>query len=104
MVMTGFASPVWSSVNCYDFRETRMGLHRLPPPPFQRVKCRPLTGNGGHQSATGQTIFEIEVKEGKVIFEHRLIVSARRDQITLKTVSNRSDEIHLHVIPEVDPP
>jgi hypothetical protein len=36
---------------CYSSRGiTASGLHRLPPPPFRRVKCRPLTGNSGHPS------------------------------------------------------
>jgi hypothetical protein len=36
---------------CYSSRGiSASGLHRPPPPPFRRVKCRPLTGNSGHPS------------------------------------------------------
>jgi hypothetical protein len=47
-------------------------------------------------SAAHQKIFEIEVKKGKVVSSAALLQAHEGDEITLKIVSDRSDEVHLH--------
>jgi uncharacterized cupredoxin-like copper-binding protein len=47
------------------------------------------------ESSAGQKVFEIEVKEGKLISSATL-QAHEGDEITLRIVSDRDDEVHLH--------
>ena len=52
---------------------------------------------GGRESSTPvQEVFEIEVKAGRVVSGSAVLQAHEGDEITIKIVSDRSDEVHLH--------
>jgi hypothetical protein len=55
--------------------------------------------NGGQrvpERSVRQEVFEINIQDGRVVAGSTLLQAHEGDEITLKIVSDRSDELHLH--------
>jgi hypothetical protein len=76
---------------------TGVAWYCLPPNPSWGT-----TGNADApsmvrtQASAERAVFEIVVKEGRLVSGRRVLVVHRNDEVTMRITSDKADEFHLH--------